>query len=101
MQELWCGEGACQLLSGAVQVCRDSLHSAAAVIKAVADVVRCDWCSHRGHSKPGVMVKAIERLQQAENCGAGSCCKYGGAFCVREASIWFLGLLCGSLYFNS
>lgn len=75
------GEGACQLLSGAVQVCRDSLHSAPAVIKAVADVARCDWCSHRGHSKPGVMVKAIERLQQAENCGAGSCCKYGGAFC--------------------
>lgn len=37
------GEGACQLLSGAVQVCRDSLHSAAAVIKAVADVVGCDF----------------------------------------------------------
>lgn len=58
-----------------------------------------DVTSHRGHSKPGVMVKAIERLQQAEDCGAGSCCECGGAFCyVQGASTCFLGLLCGSLF---
>lgn len=60
-------EGTCQLLLRAAQVCVGSLHAVAAVINTVADVVGCDWCSHRGEGRP-------------ENFGVKLCYKCGSTF---------------------
>lgn len=62
------------LASCLLELCRGSLHSVAAVIAAVADVVGCAWRSRWGRSEPGAMVRMAARRQQAGGSGAGPCC---------------------------
>jgi len=76
------GEGTCQLLHGAAQVCEGSLLAVAAVISTVADVVGCDWHSHRGEGKP-----------EAEDFGDRPCCKCGSVFrYMQKAAVWVASL---------
>lgn len=58
------------------ELCRGSL------LITVADVVGCDWCSHRGEGKP-----------EAEDFGAGPCCERGSTcWYMQKAGVRFAGL---------
>lgn len=73
------------------ELCRGSLRAAAAAINAVADVVGCDWCSHRGEGKP-----------EAEDFGVGPCCERGSTcWYTRKAGVRFAGLPSFSPWYSS